>query len=242
MTVARPSGLIRVRFVGMESELVVMSLNLKRRRPLGGVRCPRWRGWGHICGQLHSSRDSGRLRFIGVGVFPRVSRKLRVRNVTERNRSIPTDVVPPDAGEFCRRRYLHVLHVRLREVPSRVGADVGQPVPLVHTEFSNANFNVQPVVVLYVYSAVGQSLVKHFPMGFFTTLNFGDQSSSCLGEVADAARHKSFPPEVLLVARSRRSPSSANANKDSYFATRPFVADGFFQRERGRVVLASPLV
>jgi hypothetical protein len=68
--------------------------------------------------------------------------------------------------------------------------------------------------------------VEHFPMRFFAALDFGNQSSSCLGKVADATRNKPFPPKMLLVARSWRSPSSANANKHPYFATRPFVADG----------------
>jgi hypothetical protein len=79
-------------------------------------------------------------------------------------------------------------------------------------------------------------------MGLLTALDFRDQSPPCLGEVSDAAGNKSFPPEVLLVARPRRSPSSANANKHAYFATWPFVADGFFQRERSWIVPASPLV
>jgi hypothetical protein len=68
-------------------------------------------------------------------------------------------LLPPLLGEvdLCELRggvEVDVLHMLLAEVPSRVGADVGEAAPLVHAEFANADFDVEAVIVLCIYTAI----------------------------------------------------------------------------------------
>jgi hypothetical protein len=129
------------------------------------------------------------------------------------------------------------LHLWLGQVASGIGADVGQPVPLVHAKLTHANLDIQPVVVVLVHSPFGQVGAKHLLMNILATLDLGDQSSSRLGKCAETIPKEVFPPLMLPIVRARRTLAGAYADKPG-----PLVDSRFIQDLRRRIIRTCTLI
>jgi hypothetical protein len=100
--------------------------------------------------------------------------------------------------EFGCGTNVHALDVVLAQVHARTCADIAQTIPLIHAELADANFDIQPVIVLRVDLAGAEMLMRHVLVCRFATLDLGNQASSCFRKVTDSTSHKAFPPIGLL--------------------------------------------
>ncbi len=143
-----------------------------------------------------------------------------------------------DLGQLCRRRLDYLLLVLPGEVPPGVGADIGQPAPLVHAKFAHTDFNIQPVVILGVDATPRQVLPLHHLVDLLATLDLCNQLSPRIGEFAQEAL---VPLGRVCVAASRPL-SSPDADEDANLAARPLVHHGLVESGQGRVEVARAVV
>jgi hypothetical protein len=79
-----------------------------------------------------------------------------------------------DLGQFRRCFQVQALDFALTQVPPCSGADVCKTIPFIHAEFSDSNFNIETVVVLYVDSALAETFSNHILMSSLAALDFRD--------------------------------------------------------------------
>lgn len=119
-----------------------------------------------------------------------------------------------------------------------VGADVGQSMPLIHAEFSNADLNIQSIVVIRQHSPLRQVIAQHILMRVFTAFNLCQQSPLRLGKIAHRPSSEALPPLLFLRIRTERSFSRADADEDADLAPWPFVDRRFIEKLWRRIELA----
>lgn len=141
-------------------------------------------------------------------------------------------------AQFCSGIDIHPLDVALAKVSSRARTDIRKAIPLIHTEFSDTDFDVQPVVVLDVDSPFAKSFPLHILMCLLTALDFGYQSSSSLCEFA----HKSFVPKMLVLITPSWPLASSNTHEYTNLATGPLVYACLVQYKWGWVVLSCTFI
>lgn len=156
--------------------------------------------------------------------------------------SLPSDLCSVDASELSGGIQVHTLNFIPCEVSAGVGADVGKTIPLVHAEFSDADFDIETVVIFLVDSALGQVLPEHVLVSVFATLDLRNQASPSLRKISHTAADEAFPPEVLLVGSSIGPLSRADADEHADFSSGPFAADSLVQNLGGGVVFSGAFV
>lgn len=147
-----------------------------------------------------------------------------------------------DLGKLDARVQDLPLDIRFGQVPSRVGADVDQSVPLVHAEFAHAHFHVQPVVVVLAHVALCEMVAQHFHVDILAPLDLVDQPSTSFGKGAQGVAEEILPPLVLSIVGARRATTGADTDEDANLATRPLVHGGLVQDLRGGVISAGALI
>jgi len=137
---------------------------------------------------------------------------------------------------------IHLLHLGPCKVAPRVGADVRQPVPLVHPKLPDADFDVQSVVVVLVHVPLGQVLSQHVLVDFLAALDLGDQPPARFRKVAQRIAEEVLPPFVMVVVRSRRPLAGAETDEDADLPSRPFIHGRLIEDLGRRVVRPRALV
>lgn len=146
------------------------------------------------------------------------------------------------AGEFGGGIEVLILDFLLGQIHAGGSANVGKTVPFIHAKLANTNLDIQTVVVLRVDTPFGEVFGEHVFVSEFAALNLANQLPPRLGELTHGPADEVLVPEMLLVVRAAGSLSRADADKDTDFSARPFVAHGFVEDLRRRVVFAGSLV
>lgn len=135
-----------------------------------------------------------------------------------------------------------LLHLRTDQVAPGVGADIGQPAPFIHSKLPHANLDVQTVVIVLIHVALGQMVPDHLQVDILAALDFGNQSSSRLGERAQRISEEVLPPLMALAVGSRRALAGSHTDEDANFPPGPLVDRRLIQNLRRRIVRTRSLV
>ena len=133
---------------------------------------------------------------------------------------------------------IHSFDLGFSKIPPRRSTNICQPVPFIHAKLSNTDFDIQPIIILYVDTTFTQTFLLHVLMGILATLDLCYKSSPSFGKIT----HEFFIPQMLLGIGTSRSFSSSYTDEHPNFSTRPLVNTRFFEDDRGGVVLSRPLV
>jgi len=134
-------------------------------------------------------------------------------------------------GQLRRCALHHPVFLISGEVVLSVGANVGQPVPLVHAKLPHADFDVEPVVVLWIDAPARQVLFLHLFVDLFAPLDLRNQLAPSLSKFAQEA----FIPQRRVRVTAPWSLARAEADEDANFTARPLIYHSLVQSNHGGI-------
>lgn len=132
----------------------------------------------------------------------------------------------------------HALLLVARHVASRAGANVAESMPLIHAKLAHANLDIHAKVVFGVHVAPREVLAEHKLVNLFASFNFGDETTTRLGKLAEEA----LVPDCLVSVAAARALTGADADKDANLPAGPLVDHGLVESLGGGVKGADTVV